>query len=177
MDTDNKEVEIVSQTGSTNPPTQVENVQYKAVRSKIGVATLFTTFCLAVVLWSINFIISSLLTVSILTTQNTVIFGLSLLIPFTGVFIYAYSRFRSILATQPSTVDDIFFKRTIRTWLIIGAILFLFNCVAFIYSLLTALTTAGSPISAAQLFAQFVSVVLLFVFSYFCLHYQRMTTR
>lgn len=187
-----------SQTGNAGTPIQVENVQYnvnvKRVTSKIGLSV----FLSAILLWVISFIAIVVLTAirtkffpdcefgpkgigfcenDVSFFGETMVFSISALIPVVPIFIFLIYRTKKILAENPSSSDDIFFKRTIRFHLVISLLVALGWSYVAVYNFLAKIFLKYQDITGGMIADSFIYAVIFIVMTFFFWRYEKRTRR
>lgn len=182
---------VRSQMSDPGVPLQVESVVYnmpvKAVRSKIGL----TALGIAVSAWVIAFLLTALY------SSFTKLFGLedagdyianeakknlalafSLLVPFGFLLWFANKRFQAIVQANPAAIEDLFFKGTIRTSLVISSIGALFWIFVALYNFWAKLLNIDAYNKGwAYVFHNWVFAFIACALVYFFWCFQRKTQR
>lgn len=174
-----------NQTGGVGSPVQVENVQYNVqvgtVRSKVGVIVLLysiLSWFLAIVL------IMFLLTIrarlggkEVASFGEAIIFTIACLVPLVPIFWYVRHRLERVLSENSATVDDVFFKKTIRVNLVISVIIGIFWLIALVYNALAFLFLSDSKITGGIVIDSIILAGIMSGLAIMFLRYQLRTKR
>ena len=136
---------MTAQTSNAGTPLQIENVQYnmrmKPVESKVGLYIRFA----GVGLWFTAFFVAGFfasliqqLSGSDQQLANALVFTLSLSVVTVPIFLVAYSKFRSEQKRNPASIDDIFFKQSVRRGLWFNVVIGAIVAIATVYQILSA---------------------------------------
>ena len=177
-----------SQTGGAGAPIQVENVQYNVnvgkVKSKIGLASTLTSifgwitvFVVAFGLVSLGEILFPGLGADPEGAKEFLVFGISVLVPVLPLFIFSVKRLNKALAENPLSIDDLYFKRSIRFNLVFGLIITCFWTIAFVYNILAMTLLQNKDVTGGAIFDSFFFFVTPAAFVYFFWTYQQKTKR
>ncbi|MBI3231505.1 MAG: hypothetical protein HYZ51_00250 [Candidatus Doudnabacteria bacterium] len=177
-----------NQTGGTGTPVQLENVQYNVqvgkVRSKIG----FAAFLMAILVWlAAGVLLFLLLTLrakilpsvgdELTDLAGQIVLSIAFLVPLVPALWYTRRRLHKILAENPASADDLFFKRTIRFHLVIGVLVALLWIAIAVYNILAKVFLDNADITSGATEDSVIFALIFGSVAMFLLHYQNMTKR
>jgi len=108
---------------------------------------------------------------------NQIVFSISILVPVVPVFWYLVVKFRKILVSNPSAIEDIFFKKTIRFHLVISIIFGVLWVITLVYNILAKVFLNNLEITTSAILDGFIFTIVSCGLAFFFFYYQNKTKR
>jgi len=177
-----------NQTSGNGTPVQVENVQYDVkvgkVRSKIGLAAFLTSlsvWALALIMTLLLHSVRAKLLPSINDDMNgfaeQMVLSISMLVPIVPLLWYLTRRLNKILVENPTAIEDLFFKKTIRFHLVVSVIFAVWWIMVTVYNILAKTILDHQNITAGMILDSVIFALIYSYVAFFFFHYQNMTKR
>lgn len=179
---------VTAQTGGVGAPIQLENVQYnvklKKTRSKVGLASTIS----AIFGWlTAIMIVTFLLALRSMWlpdagedtsgAKEMIVFAIAVLVPVLPICIFAIKRLNKALSENPATVDDVFFKKSIRFNLILSLLAACGWAIVFVYNILAKIILHNQDLSRGAIIDGFLFFLPTAALVYLFWHYQKLTKR
>lgn len=164
-------------------PLEVQNIEVKAgkVKSRIG----FTAMIVSLLLWLIAILLVVLFFDIVAAAtgdastdlKETLVLVISFGIPLAGLFAFALYRLNKIIAEDAQTLDDVFFRKSVRANLFFAIFLSVPATGIAIYNIAASTILQNKDITLEGILDAVVFAALSIIIALFFWSYQRRTTK
>ena len=177
-----------NQTSGSGVPVQVENVQYNVkvgkVRPKIGLAAFLTSILVWVLAGIMTLLLHSI-RAKLLPSINDnmtgfaeqMVLSISMLVPIVPLLWYLTRRLNKILAENPTAIEDLFLKKTIRFHLVVSVIFAVWWIMVTVYNILAKTILDHQNITSGMILDSVIFALIYSCVAFFFFYYQNMTKR
>ena len=174
-----------AQTGTVGQPIQVENVQYNvsvgSLQTKVALAFSFTSVTLALIVFfaalTVYSVLGNVLGFHLNDFKTMIVAFISMLVPLAPLFFFSNKRLKKIINENPSAIEDVIFKKILRSALILEVFLAVVIITSYTYMVLSILFLENEGSLAQSLSSLIVFGGAFGYLAYWTYTYQELTKR